>query len=123
MLRVAASVVAAVGMLAAAQARADEQPAAADLEFFENKVRPLLVERCYKCHSAQAETLRGGLLLDSREGWTKGGDSGPAIVPGDPAESLLVQAVEYGDDGVQMPPDGKLPAEEIAILREWVRRG
>ncbi|HVU87853.1 MAG TPA: PSD1 and planctomycete cytochrome C domain-containing protein [Pirellulales bacterium] len=99
-----------------------ETPSAADVEFFETKVRPVLVARCYKCHSQEAENLRGSLLLDSQPGWMAGGDSGPAIVPGDPAASLLVKALQYDGD-VQMPPEGKLPDAEIATLTEWVKRG
>src|SRR5262245_15325563 len=78
-----------------------------DLEFFENKIRPLLVENCYKCHSAQSEKLKGGLLLDTREGVLKGGETGPAIVPGDPEKSLLIKAVRYTDKDLKMPPKDK----------------
>ena len=83
----------------------------AGIEFFEKKIRPVLAEHCYKCHSAEAEKakkLKGGLLLDTRDGLRKGGDSGPAVVPGKPAESLLVKALRYDGD-TQMPPKGKLP--------------
>ncbi len=76
------------------------------LAFFEAKVRPILVERCYSCHSAAAEKVKGNLRLDTRAGWQKGGDIGPAIEPGDPDTSLLVEAVRY-DGFVQMPPDGE----------------
>jgi hypothetical protein len=96
---------------------------ARDLDFFESKVRPILVEHCYRCHSAEAERLRGSLHLDTKEGWQKGGDSGPAIVPGDPENSLLVEAVKYEDPAVQMPPKGKLPDAAIDVLVEWVKRG
>ncbi|HEY1598507.1 MAG TPA: PSD1 and planctomycete cytochrome C domain-containing protein [Pirellulales bacterium] len=99
-----------------------EEPDAQEIEFFETNVRPVLVARCYKCHSHEAEILRGGLLLDTREGWEAGGDSGRAVVPGDPDASLLVKAARYDGD-VQMPPDGKLPEREIASLTEWVKRG
>src|SRR5947208_14478273 len=68
-------------------------PEPAGLEFFEKKVRPLLVEQCYNCHSTRAEKVRGGLLLDSREAMTRGGDTGPAVVPGDVDETLLIAAV------------------------------
>ncbi len=98
-----------------------DEPTPDDLQFFEAKVRPLLVERCYQCHSADAKRIRGNLLLDTKDGWTEGGDNGPTIVPGDPENSLLVQVVRY-DDIIQMPPKGKLPDAEIAILTEWVRR-
>jgi len=97
---------------------------AAQTEFFESKVRPVLVENCYKCHSAGAEKIKGGLTLDTRDGWLKGGDSGPAIVPGKPADSLLVKAIRYADKDLQMPPsDKKLPDSLIADLVEWVRMG
>jgi hypothetical protein len=91
--------------------------------FFEAKVRPILVARCYSCHSSEARTLRGGLRLDSRPGWEKGGDTGPAIEPGNPDESLLIQAVRYEDEALRMPPKGKLADDEIATLVEWVKRG
>jgi len=93
------------------------------VDFFESKVRPVLVERCYACHSADAKKVRGGLVLDSREGWSKGGDTGPAIVPGEPEKSLLVQAIQWTDETLKMPPKGKLPSEEVATLIEWVKRG
>lgn len=94
------------------------------VDFFERKVRPVLVERCYECHSAQAQKLKGGLLLDTRDGVLKGGDSGPAIVPGNPEKSLLIKAVRYTRDDLQMPPKNKkLPDEQIADLEEWVKMG
>src|SRR5688572_2569515 len=92
--------------------------------FFESKIRPVLVDNCYKCHSQAADKVKGGLLLDSREGWQKGGDSGVVIVPGDPEKSLLIRAVRYADKDVQMPPnDKKLPAQQIADLEAWVKMG
>jgi hypothetical protein len=102
-----------------------QQPraSAADLAFFEARVRPLLATRCYACHSAREKKQRGGLHLDSREAILKGGDSGPAVVPGGPDKSLLVQAVRYNHSTLHMPPDGKLPSAELAALEEWVRRG
>jgi mono/diheme cytochrome c family protein len=96
---------------------------AADLVFFESRVRPLLVERCHACHSARAKKKRGGLLLDSRAGLLKGGDSGPVVDPARPETSLLLRAVRYANEALQMPPAGKLPPREIATLEEWVRRG
>jgi len=94
------------------------------IEFFEQKIRPLLVERCYECHSADAKKLKGGLLLDTKEGVLKGGDTGPAIVPGEPEKSLLIKAVRYGSEELQMPPKNKkLSAEQIADLEEWVKIG
>src|SRR5688500_18908431 len=81
------------------------------VEFFEKRIRPMLAEHCGKCHSAEAAAnrkLKGGLLLDSRSALLKGGDSGPAVVPGRAADSLLVKALHYDGD-VRMPPKGKLP--------------
>ncbi|MEX0938392.1 MAG: PSD1 and planctomycete cytochrome C domain-containing protein [Pirellulales bacterium] len=93
---------------------------AAALEFFESHVRPILVERCHECHGP--DTQEAGLRLDARSTIERGGDSGPAIVPGKPDQSLLVDAVNYGDI-VQMPPRSKLPADEIATLTRWVAMG
>ncbi len=98
-------------------------PAPGEVEFFEQKVRPVLVEHCYKCHSAQAKKPKGGLLLDSRAALLKGGDSGPAVVPGQPDESRLVEAVRYQNVDLRMPPRGKLPDAVIADLTRWVRTG
>src|SRR5689334_9944141 len=105
--------------LPAAAVNADD----AGMEFFEKRIRPLLIEHCLKCHAQDAKKLGGGLLLDSRDGVQKGGDSGPVVVPGKPDESLLIRAVRYTDPSVQMPPKGKLPAQAIADLEEWVRKG
>lgn len=77
---------------------------AADLEFFETRIRPLLAENCFKCHSATSEKLKGGLHLDTRAGMLKGGESGPSLVPGQPDESRLIQAVRYKDEKTAMPP-------------------
>ena len=102
-------------------------PAAAEqVEFFENKIRPLLVEHCYSCHSAEAEAkgkLKAGLRMDSLEGLKKGGDSGPALTPGDPAKSLIVEAVNYRNEDMAMPPKAKLDDAQIQILTEWVQMG
>jgi hypothetical protein len=108
---------------AAAPAAADEAPSPADVQFFESKVRPLLAERCQNCHSVKAKKQRGGLLLDSRAAMLKGGDTGPAVVPGHPDKSLLIKAVRHADPELTMPPTGKLPAPALAVLEEWVRRG
>src|SRR5262245_37117786 len=94
-----------------------------DLTFFEAKVRPLLVEHCYECHSQGAKTLQGGLLLDAAEGVRTGGDNGPVVVPGKLDDSRLIEAVRYKNVDLQMPPDGQLALPEIAILEEWVERG
>jgi hypothetical protein len=94
---------------------------AADLAFFESRIRPLLIENCYECHSASAKKLKGGLRLDSREALLAGGDSGPAVVPGNLESSPLIEAVHYGS--FEMPPTGKLADRQIELLEEWVRRG
>ncbi|MEY4939229.1 MAG: hypothetical protein RIQ93_964 [Verrucomicrobiota bacterium] len=97
-----------------------------DLQFFETKIRPLLVDKCYQCHSREADKVRGGLLLDSREAVLHGGNTGPAITPGKVDDSLLIQAIRYKDEDLQMPPEksgGKLTDAQIADLTEWVRRG
>ncbi|HKB35262.1 MAG TPA: PSD1 and planctomycete cytochrome C domain-containing protein, partial [Gemmataceae bacterium] len=93
------------------------------IDFFEKRVRPLLADRCYRCHSDRATKLRGGLRLDTREGLLKGGNSGPAVVPGDPDRSLLIRAVRHADPDLKMPPNNRLPAEEVATLEAWVKRG
>ncbi|HTK78009.1 MAG TPA: PSD1 and planctomycete cytochrome C domain-containing protein [Gemmataceae bacterium] len=98
-------------------------PDAGGVEFFERNVRPVLVEHCYQCHSAEAKKVRGGLLLDTRPGWQKGGDTGPALVPGDTERSLLIKAIRYGDEALKMPPTGKLSDKQIAALVEWVKLG
>ncbi|MFN3324809.1 MAG: DUF1553 domain-containing protein [Bryobacteraceae bacterium] len=90
-------------------------------EFFESKIRPLLAEKCYNCHSSKARIVFGNVRLDSREAILKGGDSGPVALPGRPDESKLIQAVRY--QTVQMPPAGKLSDEEIAALAAWVEAG
>ena len=96
-------------------------PTAADLAFFESKVRPLLIERCYECHSDKKQ--KGGLRLDSQPGWLAGGDTGAVIVPGDPAKSLLVEAIGRKNDDLQMPPQEALGAAEVGVLTEWIQRG
>ncbi|HSU69315.1 MAG TPA: PSD1 and planctomycete cytochrome C domain-containing protein, partial [Tepidisphaeraceae bacterium] len=96
---------------------------AADLEFFESRVRPVLVDHCYKCHSASAEKLKGGLHLDSRDGVLKGGDDGPVIVPGNPGQSRLIEAVHYTNKDLQMPPKDRLSAQQVADLEKWVAMG
>jgi hypothetical protein len=112
-----------VAILAAAfasqqqSARADDKTA-----FFEAKIRPVLVEQCYSCHSTTAKK-RGGLLLDTKDGLHKGGDSGAALKSGSPNDSLLVKAIRYGDPDLKMPPKGKLPASVIADFERWIADG
>jgi hypothetical protein len=93
------------------------------VEFFEAKVRPILVENCYKCHSTAAKKQKGGLHLDTRDAIRAGGDTGPAVVPGKPAESLLLKAVRQTDANLMMPPDGKLSASAIADIEKWIATG
>src|SRR5262245_1031514 len=91
------------------------------VDLFVGQVEPILRENCYKCHSHSADKIKGGLLLDSRAAALAGGDSGAALVPGDPEKSLLIQAVRQTSEDLQMPPKGKkLSDEQIAILTDWV---
>ncbi len=110
----------AVGMSSVAQAA---DPPAEAIEFFEKKIRPILVAHCAECHSSDSKRVQGGLLLDSRDGWMRGGDSGPAVVPGDPDTSLLMLAVRQTDKDLKMPPKGKLSDTQIADLEVWVKNG
>src|SRR5262245_38390632 len=82
--------------------------------FFEKNIRTILVRECYSCHATTAQKVRGGLLLDSRDGIRKGGDNGPAVVPGDIKKSRLLMAIKQQHDELKMPPKKKLPAEVIA---------
>ncbi|MEQ9410664.1 MAG: PSD1 and planctomycete cytochrome C domain-containing protein [Fuerstiella sp.] len=104
-----------------ARAVAENDFSAEDIEFFEAKVRPLLVQHCYDCHSTDAKKLQAGLYVDSRQGMIQGGDNGPAAVLGKPEESLLIEAVKY--KSYEMPPDRKLSDSEIAVLVTWVEKG
>ncbi len=102
------------------------RPDAAQFEFFEKNIRPVLATKCYKCHSTEADKVKGGLLLDTRDGVRRGGDSGHAVVPGDPGESLLLKALHYADKDLAMPPEksgGKLPDKVIADFEQWVKMG
>ena len=102
------------------------QPDAAQLDFFEKNIRPVLAAKCYKCHSAEADKVKGGLLLDTRDGIRQGGDTGHAVVPGNPGESLLLKALHYTDKDMSMPPEksgGKLPDKVIADFEMWVKMG
>src|SRR5205814_6053071 len=96
----------------------------ATADFFESKIRPVLVAECYKCHSDQAEKLKAGFKLDTREGLLKGGESGkPAIVAGDPDQSPLIRAIRYTDPDLQMPPKKQLSAAVVKDFESWVRAG
>ncbi len=98
-------------------------PSPDQLAFFEAKVRPLLVRHCYECHSSNAEKLKGGLLLDSKEGWTAGGDSGDVIDFAKPGDSLLLETVRYQNASLQMPPTYQLSPAEIDVLENWIEMG
>ena len=95
---------------------------AAGIEFFEKKIRPLLVDNCYTCHSADTNS-RGGLRVDDRNGLIHGGERGPAIVPGHPEQSLLIRAVSQTDDDLKMPPMKQLTSEQVADLTRWIQDG
>ena len=92
-------------------------------EFFEKKIRPLLIQRCDECHSTKKADESGHLALDNRTSLLAGGTRGPALVAGKPDDSLLIQAVRYADPKLQMPPEGKLADVEIELLSKWVREG
>ncbi|MEE2642135.1 MAG: PSD1 and planctomycete cytochrome C domain-containing protein [Planctomycetota bacterium] len=93
----------------------------AGIDFFEKKIRPVLVEHCYECHSGDAKSLKGGLLLEYREQLLKGGDSGPAIIDRKPADSLLMESLRW--EGLEMPPSGKLPQRVIQDFQKWIQMG
>ena len=116
-----------LSVLAAALLVASPAARGADDDFFEARIRPLLVDRCLGCHASTPGAKRSGALaLDSRDGWQTGGDSGPAIVPGDPDASLLLRAVRHADGVSAMPPEDAGPplaADEIAALETWIRAG
>ena len=107
-------------LAAAAPARGADD---AEVQFFETKVRPILAEQCYSCHSATARKLKANLRLDSREGLIRGGDTGPSVVPGEPAKSRLIDAIHYQNVDLQMPPKRKLSDAQIADLTAWVEMG
>ena len=109
-----------ISSVSRAGSQTPEQDDPAAIEFFEKSVRPILVERCQGCHGASKQ--KGGLRLDSRQPRIAGGSTGPAVVPGKPEKSLLVDAINYGEL-YQMPPKSKLPAEEIDALTRWVKQG
>lgn len=113
-----------LALLSGASALRGAEPSAESVSaLFTEKVQPIFVKHCYKCHSAEAEKIKGGLLLDSREGLLKGGETGTALVPGDPDNSKLVIAVRHTDPDLRMPPKEKLSDAEIAAIEEWVKAG
>jgi Protein of unknown function (DUF1549)/Protein of unknown function (DUF1553)/Planctomycete cytochrome C len=100
-----------------------DKPTQEQLAFFEKKIRPVLADNCYKCHSPEAEKVRGELLLDTRDGIRKGGTTGAAIVPGNPDRSLLIKALRHKDKDTAMPPKEKLPDQVVADFEAWVKMG
>ena len=96
---------------------------AGDAEFFEKRIRPLLVERCYACHSQATPNPMGGLTLDSADSMLQGGSRGPAVSPGQPEKSLLITAISYQDPNLKMPPTGRMSDRQIRDFIEWVKRG
>ena len=105
--------------IASAAVTADDS----QIAFFEKTIRPILIKRCYECHSAESGKSKGGLLIDSREGLLKGGDNGPALVAGDPDKSRIIESVRYHNQDMQMPPKGALPSAEVKALEAWVKMG
>lgn len=93
------------------------------LAFFEKRIRPVLVDKCYKCHASDAEKIKGGLVLDTRKGIQRGGDTGPAVVPGDAGHSLLLTAIRYADKDLEMPPNERLSSESVADFEKWIAMG
>lgn len=91
------------------------------VELFRRQIRPLLVKRCWECHGVKEQ--EAGLRLDSREALLRGGQTGSAMVPGEPQQSLLIEAVQYENADFQMPPDGRLLQRDIKALRQWIRVG
>ncbi|NOY00515.1 MAG: DUF1549 domain-containing protein, partial [Verrucomicrobia bacterium] len=102
---------------------AADTPGRAGLEFFENKIRPVLADKCYRCHSVDAKKLKAGLMLDHRSRILKGGDSGASIKPGVPDKSLLIETIIYDNADLQMPPKSKLADAVVADFKKWVAMG
>jgi hypothetical protein len=115
---IATLAVAAAGLFACPLSAQDQNRDS--IAFFENQVRPVLVENCWKCHGPQKS--ESGLRLDQRAKVLKGGDSGPAVIPGEPGKSLVMKAIRH-EDGLEMPPKGKLEAPQIAAIERWINEG
>ncbi|MCX6854667.1 MAG: DUF1549 domain-containing protein, partial [Verrucomicrobia bacterium] len=108
----------------AATAMAHAGISADQLNFFEKNIRPVLVEHCYKCHSSESEKIKGGLTLDTKQGSVLGGESGhPGITPGSLADSSIYEAMTWANDEMQMPPKNKLPADVLALFKQWIEMG
>jgi len=106
-----------------ATAQSTPASAAESAEFFENKIRPVFATRCFGCHSSKLASPKGDLRLDTKAGLAKGGHLGPPVLPGNPDGSILLRALEYGNEQLQMPPSGKLPDQVIADFRAWIAAG
>ena len=117
-LTVLAAMIASSGRAADAEKLTDEQT-----NFFEKKIRPVLVDKCYECHSSTAKKVKGGLLLDNKEATLRGGDNGPSVVPGKLDESLIIRAIKWADKDMEMPPKKKLSADVIADFEQWIKMG
>jgi hypothetical protein len=94
-----------------------------DNAFFEKQIRPVLLNQCFGCHSSKLKSPMGGLVLDTKAGMRAGGDGGAILVPGSPDSSRLIDALEYKDSELRMPPAGKLPARQIEAFRQWISGG
>jgi len=110
-----------LGLVSSVAAQDQAAPTQEQLNFFETKIRPVLVTHCHECHSSESKIVQGGLRVDSRDGLLQGGDNGPAIVSGQPEQSLLIKALRH--DGIEMPPKGKLPASVIRDFETWILMG
>ena len=121
--RLLAALVAASAVLGVTAAESGPTPTPAQTEFFEKRIRPLLAEFCHRCHSADADPLKGGLRLDSRAELLKGGESGAVVIPGDPEQSRLVEALTWENPDLQMPPRRRLTAAQVADVAAWIRKG
>ena len=115
------TIIVATFVLSPLLAFAGDAPTQKQLDFFERRVRPVLVKHCFECHSGKQKKPKGGLRLDFRDGLLRGGDSGPAIVPGKPEKSLLIEAIRY--QSIEMPPNGRLPKRVVEDLIKWVKMG
>ena len=98
------------------EVRADDSAA-----LFDKSVRPLFERKCFECHSSKADELKGNLKLETVEQVLKGGATGPAVIAGDVENSFLLRAIRYQEDDFQMPPSGRLPDEDIALVEKWVK--
>jgi mono/diheme cytochrome c family protein len=110
-----------LAILCALLARGADEPDKKGEEFFDKRIRPIFTDKCQKCHGP--DRTEGNLRVDSYEGISEGGVSGEFVVPGKPDDSLLIEAVSYKNEDLQMPPDAKLSAQEIEDLRQWVKQG